>query len=280
MIDSSRCAVPTVSTVKDLLDYMAVMGYGMAMLYTEDTVELKGRPYFGYMRGRYTADELRTIDDYAYVYGIEVIPCLECYGHMHKYLIWREAAPIKDTDGVLLAREEETFRFLEELISTVSSCFRSRRIHIGMDEAWDMGRGVFLDKHGYVPPFEIFNEYMERLIGITDRYGLKPMMWSDMYFRVNSNSNKYYSKDTVVPQETVERIPEGVELVFWHYGEAPNCDDYMLEKHEKLGRKIIYAGGLWGWIGHFPEHNYAMEACGISLEACRKHDVHEAMITI
>lgn len=52
MIDTSRCAVPRVETVKKILDYLAVMGYNMAMLYTEDTVELEGRPYFGYMRGR------------------------------------------------------------------------------------------------------------------------------------------------------------------------------------------------------------------------------------
>lgn len=280
MIDASRGAVATVAAVRKLLDYMAVMGYSMAMLYTEDTVELENRPYFGYMRGRYTPDELRAIDDYADAYGIEVIPCLECYGHMEKYLIWEEARPIKDTDKVLLAREEETFRFLEELISTVSSCFRSRRIHIGMDEAWDMGRGRFLDRHGYVPPFEIFNEYMERLIAITDRYGLTPMMWSDMYFRANTDNNAYYDRDTVVPQQTIDKIPRSVELVFWHYGEEPNCDDYMLEKHRKLGRKIIYAGGLWGWIGHFPEHNYALEACRISLDACRRNEVHEAMITV
>ena len=54
MIDASRGAVPKVSTVKELLDHLALMGYSMAMLYTEDTVELDGRPYFGYMRGRYT----------------------------------------------------------------------------------------------------------------------------------------------------------------------------------------------------------------------------------
>lgn len=280
MIDTSRCAVPTVSTVEKLVDYLAVMGYSMAMLYTEDTITLENRPYFGYMRGRYTCEELRSIDDYAYDYGIEVIPCLECYGHMHKYLIWGEAAPIKDTDGVLMAREEQTFAFLEELISTVSSCFRSRRIHIGMDEAWDMGRGKFLNKHGYVEPFQIFNEYMERLIAITDKFGLKPMMWSDMYFRVNTNNNAYYEEDTVVPQETVEKIPENVELVFWHYGEKPYCDDYMLRKHTELGRKVIFAGGLWSWIGHFPEHNYAMEASRFSLEACRKNGVREAMITL
>jgi len=232
------------------------------------------------MRGRYTKKELTDIDDYAFDYGIEMIPCLECYGHMDKYLIWPEAADIKDTDSVLLAREEKTFEFLDELIGTVSSCFRSKRIHIGMDEAWDMGRGAFLNKHGYVPPFEIFNEYMERLIKITDKYSLVPMMWSDMYFRVCSKANKYLDKDIEISKEVAEKIPDNVELIFWHYGEKPYCDEYMLEKHRALDRKIIYAGGSWSWIGHFPENNYTMETVKYSLEACRKYNVRESMLTL
>ncbi|MBQ9779099.1 MAG: family 20 glycosylhydrolase [Clostridia bacterium] len=280
MIDTSRCAVPRVETVYRMIDYLAVMGYSMVMLYTEDTVTLEGRPYFGYMRGRYTCEDLRAIDDYAFALGIEVIPCLECYGHMDKYLIWREAKAIKDTGTVLMAREEQTFEFVEQLIATVSSCFRSKRIHIGMDEAWDMGRGKFLDKHGYVPPFQIFNEYMERLIAITNKYGLKPMMWSDMYFRVCNNTNTYYDESIVIPPEVAEKIPKEVELVFWHYGEKLNCDEYMLEKHQALGRKTIYAGGTWSWIGHFPEHNLAMYGMRYSLNACRKYGVREAMATV
>ena len=279
-VDTSRCGVPTVASICEMIDYLAVMGYDMAMLYTEDTVTLESRPYFGYMRGRYTCDELKAIDDYAFEYGIEIIPCLECYGHMEKYLMWREARSIKDTAGVLLAREEATFEFVDELVRTVSSCFRSKRIHIGMDEAWDMGRGKFLDKHGYVPPFQIFNEYMERLIGITDKYGLTAMMWSDMYFRISDPSHQYYEENTVVPPDVIEKIPTGVELVFWHYGEKPYCDDYMLKKHQELGRKVIYAGGLWSWIGHFPEHNYTMETVRFSLDACRNNDVRDAMATI
>ena len=281
MIDTSRCGVPTVDSLKRMIDFLAVMGYNMAMLYTEDTVELEGRPYFGYMRGRYTREELVAVDDYAYEYGIEVIPCIECYGHMEKYLFWPEAGDIKDTSGVLLAREEKTFEFVEQLISTVSSCFRSKRIHIGMDEAWDMGRGAFLDKNGYVPPFDIFNEFMDGLIAITNKYGLTPMMWSDMYFRISNNNNDlYYEESTVVPDDVKAKIPKEVELVFWHYGEKHECDDYMLKKHNELGRKVIFAGGLWSWIGHFPEHNYAYETTKFSLDACRNNNVREAMTTI
>lgn len=280
MIDASRGAVPTVSGFGKLIDYLAVMGYSMAMLYTEDIVEIKERPYFGYMRGRYTKEEMKAIDDYAFEYGIEIIPCLECYGHMEKYLMWGEADPIKDTSSVLLARSEKTFDFLDQYIGTVADCFRSKRIHIGMDEAWDMGRGRFLTKNGYVPPFEIFNEYMERLITITNKYGLTPMMWSDMYFRVCTNNNGYYNKDIVIPPEVSSKIPKEVELIFWHYGEMPECDDYMLKKHKALDRNILYCGGLWSWIGHFPEHNYAMESTRFSLEACRNNDIKEAMISI
>ena len=282
MIDASRGFVPTVKTVKRLLDSLALMGYNMMMLYTEDTVELEGRPFFGYMRGRYTPAELREIDDYAYGYGIEVIPCIECYGHMERYLIWAEASNIKDTSSVLLAREDATFEFLDQLIKTVSSCFRSKRIHIGMDESEDMGRGKFLNKHGYVPPFEIFNEYMTRLVEITNKYHLTPMMWSDMYFKNHSISRSYHARDTIIPDETKALIPKEVELVFWYYGEHtdPECEDYMIEKHREIDRNLIFATGGWSWAGHFPENNFMMETNKHSLDACRRHGVKEVMFTI
>ncbi len=281
MIDASRCAVATVETMHKMTDYLALMGYSMAMLYTEDTVELEDYPYFGYMRGRYTEEELRKIDDYAFDYGIEIIPCIECYGHMGKYLRWDAALPVKDTDEVLLAREEKTFELLEALIKKISSCYRTKKIHIGMDEAMDMGRGVFLDRNGYVPPFDIFNEYMERLVGITKKYGLQPMMWSDMYFRISSKDQRTYcAPDIVVPEDVRAKIPEDISLVFWHYGEKNRCDGYMLKKHKELGRNVIFAGGLWSWNGHFPEYIYAYDCTKFSLEACRENGIREAMVTV
>ncbi len=279
MICVSRGMVPTLKTLEKYLDYMAVMGYNLVMLQTDDLFELENRPYFGYMRGRYTKEEQRAFDNYAFEYGIEAIPCIECYSHMKTYLMWDEAAELRDTASVLMAREEKTFAFVEEMISEISSCYRSKRIHIGMDEAWDMGRGNFLTKYGKVPILDIFNEYMERLIKITDKYGLKPMMWSDMYFRTSRDDNKYYSEDTVVPEATKKAIPEGVELVFWHYGEEPECDYYMLEQHKTLDRPIIFAGGLWDWAGHFPNNDRAYEATEFSIGACRANGIDQMLTT-
>lgn len=280
MFDTSRFGGLKLSAIKEQLDYLALMGYNLYMLYTEDSFELPTRPHFGYMRPRYSESELRELDDYAYAYGIEMIPCFEAYGHMSQYLAWAEAAKVKDTASVLLAEEEETYKLLEEMIVALSKPFRSKRIHIGMDEAWDMGRGKYLDRHGLVPLFDIFNRHMDRLIAITDKYGLKPMMWSDMYFRIASGGTAYYDESIVVPDSVKEKIPEGVEMVYWHYGEGPKgCDDYMLKKHMELGHPVIYAAGLWSWIGHAPENHYTYETTKAGIEACVKNGVRQMMTT-
>ena len=75
MVDCSRNAVPNVSTLKKLIRRMALMGYHALLLYTEDTYELEGYPYFGYMRGRYTREELKEIDGYAEKFA-EIGPCI------------------------------------------------------------------------------------------------------------------------------------------------------------------------------------------------------------
>lgn len=65
-----------VPAVKKWIDVTAAMGYNTLMLYTEDTYEVDGQPYFGYMRGRYSKAELRELDDYAAEKGMELIPCI------------------------------------------------------------------------------------------------------------------------------------------------------------------------------------------------------------
>ena len=58
MIDMSRNAVMSLDGLKRYLPILKKMGYNMVMLYTEDIIELENRPYFGYMRGRYTKEDI------------------------------------------------------------------------------------------------------------------------------------------------------------------------------------------------------------------------------
>ncbi len=61
MLDCSRNAVITVVHFKKWLRQLALLGYNMAMLYTEDTYELPGEYYFGHLRGHQHGGRVRGI---------------------------------------------------------------------------------------------------------------------------------------------------------------------------------------------------------------------------
>lgn len=281
MLDVAHGGTTKVEALKQYLGYLAAMGYNMLMLYVENSFKIDGNERFGFLLGAYTKEELKELDDVAFDYGIEMIPCLECYGHLQGYLRWPEANEVKDTPTVLLADCEKTYELIENMIKTSAETFRSRRVHIGMDEAWNMGRGKYMDIHGYKKPIEIFNRHMRRIVDITNKYSLKTMMWSDMYFReAAGNAMGYYKKDSVFTDEIKSAIPQEIELVYWHYGEEPGCDDYMIAKHKELNRHIIFAGGTWTWNGQLPDALYANEATKAAMDAVKKHGITEIMTTI
>ena len=80
MFDCSRNGVLRVEAVKKLIRQTALMGLDWFLLYTEDTYEVEGYPYFGALRGRYTKEEIRACDAYAALFGVEMIPCIQDAG--------------------------------------------------------------------------------------------------------------------------------------------------------------------------------------------------------
>lgn len=248
MLDCSRNAVMTVEHFEGWLRQLALLGYNQAMLYTEDTYELPGEPHFGYLRGRYSAEELRQIDDYAASLGIEMIGCIQTLGHLEQILKWATYRGVKDTERVILADEDASYALIEKMIAHYAANFRSRRIHIGMDEAHDLGRGLFMDRFGYQRGYDIFNRHLARVIEICKKHTLAPMIWSDMYFRMGSATGDYYDKNCSVPEDVKQAIPRQAELVYWDYYHD-NEEFYLdwIARHRALGFEPVMASGVWTW---------------------------------
>jgi len=280
MLDCSRNAVITVDHLKLWMRRLALLGYNMVMLYTEDTYELPGEPYFGYQRGAYTEEELRAIDAYAAKLNIEVIPCIQTLGHLEKILRHRAYYPVKDTASVMLVGERKTYELIEKMISHWRKVCRTHRIHIGMDETHDLGRGRYLDLHGYRHGFDLFNEHLAEVVKICKEYEFKPMIWSDMYFRLGCKSGDYYDPSTVIPDSVVEKIPEEVELVYWDYYHD-NRDFYLdwIERHRKMGKEPVMGSGIWTWNKYWYDHRITEKNAGACIEACREANVKEIFFT-
>ncbi|MGP6139480.1 beta-N-acetylhexosaminidase [Jeotgalibaca sp. A127] len=280
MIDASRNAVMNVSTMKEFLLHMAKMGLNLAMLYTEDTYEVKEYPYFGYLRGRYTQKELKELDDYAFALGIEMVPCIQTLGHLYLALKYEYANAIRDTSDVVLVGEPKTYEFLENLIRTASAPFRSNRIHIGMDEAFGLGSGAYKARHGIRDNFSIMNDHLKEVVAITEKHGLEPMMWSDMYYRFGSKTGDYYDLNSEIPNEVIDEIPQ-VDMVLWdYYHEDQNTYDILLEKHIAMKQKVIFAGGIWTWNGIAPNYGKTFETTKSGLASCKRNGIKEVFATM
>ena len=70
MVDCSRNAVMTVEQLKKFITVISKMGYNQVHLYMEDTYEVNDEAYFGYLRGKYSKEELKELDDFAYGIGV------------------------------------------------------------------------------------------------------------------------------------------------------------------------------------------------------------------
>lgn len=281
MFDVSRNAVMNTGTIKDILEMMALMGLNMMMLYTEDTYTIEDEPFFGYMRGRYSHDELKEIDDYADIFGIEIIPCIQTLAHLERFLRWNVTSDIRDTSDILLAGDPKTYELIEKMIKAISNPLRSKRIHIGMDEAHGLGLGRYLNLNGYKKRFDIMNDHLNKVVDIASGLGLKPMMWSDMYFRLGSKDGEYYDLEAEIPESVIESIPKGVQMIYWdYYHKDEEFYSEYIKRHEKFGSKPVFAGGIWTWNGYGTNYGKSLANSEAALRACKKEGVGEVFVAL
>ena len=279
-LDFSRNGVMTVAACKRYMDCCAALGMNLFILYTEDTYEVPEYPYMGYLRGRYSQDELRELDLYARGLGIELVPCIQALGHLENFLQWAQNRNLRDQPAVLMIDEEETYRFLEAAVRSLRGAVSSRRLHIGMDEAHGIGLGNYFYKHGPTDRFQLLKRHLDRVAAICRKYGFEPMMWSDMFFRLGSKTNAYYDMEADIPQSVIDTLPD-VGLVYWdYYHQDGSFYEKMLTQHEKMGKNTIFAGGIWTWSGFLPQVELTFASMEPGLKACARHKVRTVMATM
>ena len=279
MIDVSRNAVMSMDGLKRFLPLLKKMGYNGVFLYAEDTYEVDGEPYFGYLRGRYTKEEMKEIDAFATSLGITVIPCIQTLAHLNAVFRWGKYP--RDCDDILLTDNERNYELIDHMFATLSECFATRKIHIGMDEAHMLGRGKHMDLHGYETVNDIMKRHLEKVCELAKKYGYEDiLLWSDMYFRP-WNNDKYTIPKCEMPKEIVEAVPKAVSPVYWDYYQSEqSVYEGMIENHKQISKKTWFAGGAWCWYGMIPYNRFTLESMIPALNACKKHGIKNVFMTM
>ena len=279
MLDCSRNAVANPEKLRSLVRRLAKMGMNQLFLYMEDTYEVPGYPYFGTYRGKYTREELRDLDKYCALFGIELVPCIQTLAHLHSFLRWHNSMSLRDTGDILKVGSEEVYTFIRSLLESLRSCFSTRNIHIGMDESHMLGLGNYLRENGYEESSVIIRRHTDRVLELCQETGWTPMMWSDMYITANTGGG-YYDVKASTDTSGWEKPPKELGMVYWdYYNTRKDIYHNMLRVHKALSDRVIFAGGIWNWNGISPNYGKAFCCSRLALEACRQEGIQEVFAT-
>lgn len=285
MLDCSRNGVMKPREIKNLALFLSKAGYNMLMLYTEDVYEIPDEPYFGYLRGRYTLEELRSVEEYCNSLGIEIIPAIQTLAHLPKIFHWTTYRPILDIDDILLADSEDTYTLIRKMFAACREAYpNAKLINIGFDEAHHLGLGAYLDKNGYTPAVDIFLKHLYKVVEIAREFGFEPTMWSDMFFRMEHHG-QYESlknkEDSILSDKVLKLCPKDVSQVYWAYHHTDK-DAYstMLKAHKAFPGESWFAGCVWTWKGFVGNNRATMECMFPAVEACKEEGVENIVMTM
>ncbi len=281
MLDCSRNAVPNMAFLKRFIDILADIGYTELQLYTEDTYKIESEPYFGYLRGGFSRDEIKEIDKYCVEKGMELVPCIQTLAHLDRIFRWqRFNSTVLDCGNVLLADNEETYKFIEKEFCEIAQCFTSRKVNLGMDEAHCLGLGRHLKDFGYENPKDIFFRHLSKVLEIAEKYGFKARMWSDMFIKFDNNG-QYPVLNPKISDDAKNLVPENVNLIYWDYNQRDKeVYQSMLDAHKLLGEKnITWAGACWSWLGIIPRNDYSLLGQKAAFPVMKQNGVENYMLT-
>ena len=238
--DITRGKVPTVDTLKGLVDTMAYYKMNSLQLYVEHTFEFREIPELNEKTGYITAEEIKELDEYCYENFVDFIPSIATFGHMYeileqeKYKHLRVAKNYKPTKNFWQERlahhtidplNEESFELVKSLIDQYYPLFRTDKFNICGDETFDLknyGEGFDTGK--------LYIDFVKKIINNLESKGKKIMMWADVLLD---------------HPETIEVLPDDVYCLNWDY--LPDVKYEKIEQLAKMGKKQIVCPGTWTW---------------------------------
>lgn len=192
MLDVSRDRVPTRATLERLVSILATARYNHLQLYIEHTYAYDGHEDVWRDASPLTAGDLRWLDDLCTAHGIELAANQNCFGHMGRWLgldRYRDMAECPDgiepVEGLrlppsVLAPTQENARFAVDLVREQMAPLRSRRVNIGCDETFELGRGKSAGRATEIGVVGVYLEHLQRIARPLLDDGCSLLVWGDV----------------------------------------------------------------------------------------------------
>ncbi len=259
MMDVSHGQRLRVEEIERQIDALARFKANQYYFYSEASVELDGYALVN-PDGRYSQEEMRRIIGYARQRHVDVVPCLELYGHLHDlFRVQRFSTLALPRYGREFdPRNPGVLEVLDDLVDQTTRLFPSSWYHIGFDEPWALG------KIGKVPGTDPFATYVDILRHVAERAQKnhkRVLFWADVL-----NGARIFSEHP----DLVGRLPKGTIAVAWDYDARPDFTGH-LEPLARANIPTVVAPGIWNWNEIFPDYHRTFKNINGLLASGRKY---------
>lgn len=238
-------APPTPRRLRELLRVFAAARYNAVLVEWEDsfpwTVDVRFRS-----ERAYTPEDVRAFVEEAGRLGIELIPLVQCLGHMETplsvpgYEALREVPHRADVLNPLADGARELVeRMVEDVLALMPGV---RRFHLGGDEAWSFGTHpdtkAFVERHG---KGALYLHHVEPILAKLSTRSIRPILWHDMM------------RDW--EPAALDRLRGQADLCVWGYHARPGGDDphhgrAVIERFAEHGVPMWGGAAYKGADGH------------------------------
>ena len=193
----------------------------------------------------YSPDTVRRFASLADEQDIELIPLVQCLGHMETPLRLPEYAALReqpDRCDCLNAMANGARTLIEHMADDVLDLLpNTRRFHLGGDEAWAFGTHpdtrAFAEQHG---KDRLYLQHVEPILDHLNQRGIRPLLWHDMMIDWRD--------------EAIVALSQKADLVVWGYNGHPDEAEHhfntrYIERFHQLGVPLWGAGAYKGADG-------------------------------
>src|SRR5574344_1963134 len=247
MLDISRDKVPTMATLRLIVELLERFRYNQFQLYTEHTFAYSAHRSVWEHASPMTASEIRELDALCRSRGIELVPNQNSFGHLERWLVRPEynrlaelpkgGAPLpwggfKKDPTTLCPTDPGSLRFLAGLYDELLPNFTSKLFNIGCDETFDLlGNGRSAAAVKEKGEGRVYLEFLKSAAALARDRGRRPMFWGDMILR---------------HPELVPELPPDLIALDWGY---EGCHPFNIEarRFRDAGLTFYVCPGTSAW---------------------------------
>ena len=183
----------------------AELGYNTVLLEYQDKFPFEGELSRIAAPDALTKEEIAAFNALCEEAGLEVIPLIQCMGHLHYVLRYEEFAPLSEVcpgrdNNALCPSHPGSMELFEKMAEQVLAAHPGiRKVHIGGDEV-HLYEGC--PRCGGRPKYQLLAEHYSKAAEFMRNKGLLPVMWADM---------------ALAHPETLASLKGKVVLMDWNY---------------------------------------------------------------